>query len=226
MHNLLNPDNRVMIFITKVADSVFLNLLWFIFSIPIVTAGAATTALFDVSIKMVRDEEGNIFHNFWQSFKSNLKSTMKTWLILLAAGAVFAVDGYFFFHMHNEGAFWTILTAIYLVALAAYLIIMMYVFPLMARFDNTPGAMIRNALMVGMRFLVCTALQAGIYFLMLLVAVRFFTPILMFGEGLCALLCSYVVNGVLIQLEAKSRETEEGEGHDQADADGKEEKEE
>ena len=110
--------------------------------------------------------------------------------------------------MRFENAFWTILTAIYLAALGAYLIVLMYVFALMARFENTSLAMIRNSLMIGMRFLLCTALQAGVYFLMALTAIRFFTPILMFGEGLCALLCSYLMNQIIRQLEAQVKETE------------------
>ena len=211
MHNLLNPDNRVMRLITKIADSVFLNILWLIFCIPIITAGASTTALFDVSLKLVNDEEGSLFRNYWSSFRSNLKSSTRTWLILLVAGIVFAVDGYVLFHMRFVNAFWTILTAIYVPALAAYLIVLMYVFALMARFENTSMAMIRNSLMIGMRFLICTALQAGVYFLMILTAVRFFTPILMFGEGLCALICSYLMNQIIRQLEAQARGPEDTE---------------
>ena len=204
MHNLLNPDNRVMRLITKIADSVFLNLLWFVFSLPIVTAGAATTALFDVTLHMVNDDEGGIFRDFRKSFRSNLRSATKTWLILLAIGAVLSVDGYVLWHMHFSNAFWTIVTALYFVAAAAYLIILMYVFPLMANFENTPLNMIKNAFMIGMRFLICTALQAGVYFLMILTAVRFFTPILMFGEGLCALLCSYLMNQIIRQLRDRA----------------------
>lgn len=61
-------------------------------------------------------------------------------------------------------------------------------FPLLARFDNTIGAMFKNALFIGVRFLFCTALMAVIYFVMLLIVVRIFTPAVIFGEGLCALL--------------------------------------
>ena len=61
MRNLLNPDNPVMNFITRVVYAVWLNILWFVCSIPIVTAGASTTALFYVTLKMVKNEEGNIF---------------------------------------------------------------------------------------------------------------------------------------------------------------------
>ena len=67
MHHLLNPDNRVMGVITKIADTVLLNFLWFLFSLPIVTAGAATTALFDISLRMVNDEEGDLIIQMQQS---------------------------------------------------------------------------------------------------------------------------------------------------------------
>ncbi len=209
MNNLLNPDNKVMQFITKVADSVFLNLLWLIFSLPIVTIGASTTALFTVTERMVRNEEGNLWKGFYQAFRSNLKSATKTWLILLLLGAALIGDTWICWHMRYENPFWTVLTAVLFVADAAYLIILMYVFPLSARFENTSFQMIKNAFMIGMRYLVCTALQAGIYFLMLLCAVRFFTPILMFGEGLCALLSSYVLNGILLRLEENVRSSAE-----------------
>ena len=82
MHNFFNPDNAVMQFITKVVYSVYLNILWFICCIPIVTAGASTTALFYVTLKMVRNEEGNITKAFFSSFKSNLTSYIKAILAL------------------------------------------------------------------------------------------------------------------------------------------------
>ena len=208
MHHLLNPDDRVMGVITKIADTVLLNFLWFLFSLPIVTAGAATTALFDISLRMINDEEGDLIKGFVRSFRSNFRSAPKTWLILLAAGLVFCFDGYVLYHLRLSSAFWTIITAIFLVALAAYLIVLMYVFPLMACFENTSAAMIRNSLMLGMRFLFCTFLQVLVYFLMALVAIRFFTPILMFGEGLSALLCSWLVNPIMRQLRETAQAKE------------------
>lgn len=67
----------------------------------------------------------------------------------------------------------------------------------MARFDNTLWTMLKNSLMIGMRFLLCTVLMALIYFIMVLVVIRIFTPAVIFGEGLCALLCSYLLSNIL-----------------------------
>lgn len=202
MNSLLNPDNPVMQFITKIVYSVYLNILWFICCIPVVTAGAATTALYYVTLKMAKNEEGGITKSFFKAFKENFKQSTIVWLILLALGIVLGIDGYVLWHMRFENAFWTIITAIFLVAAAAYLIVVMYIFPLMARFENTIFAMFKNSLFIGMRFLLCTALVAVIHFVMLFVIINIFTPAVIFGEGLCAFLSSYFLANILKLCEA------------------------
>ncbi|MDO4677567.1 MAG: YesL family protein [Eubacteriales bacterium] len=202
MNSLLNPDNPVMQFITKIVYSVYLNVLWFICCIPVVTAGAATTALYYVTLKMAKNEEGGITKSFFKAFKENFKQSTIVWLILLALGIVLGIDGYVLWHMRFENAFWTIITAIFLVAAAAYLIVVMYIFPLMARFENTIFAMFKNSLFIGMRFLLCTALVAVIHFAMLFVIINIFTPAVIFGEGLCAFLSSYFLANILKLCEA------------------------
>ena len=79
MGNLFSYDNPVMQFLTKVANCVYLNILWFIFSIPIFTIGASTTALYYVSLKMVKDQESGIFSAFFSSFKENFKQSTIMW---------------------------------------------------------------------------------------------------------------------------------------------------
>ncbi len=208
MSEFFNPDNPIMRFITKIANSVYLNILWLICSLPVVTIGASTTSLFYVTLKMAKNEEGNLTAAFFRSFKENFRQATKIWLILLAAGMVFALDGYIFYHMRFENALWTIGTAIFLVALAAYTIILMYIFPLLARFDNTIGAMFKNSIFIGMRFLLCTALMAVIYFVMLFVIIHIFTPAVIFGEGLCALLCSYLLSNILLMCQEQEEDTD------------------
>ncbi len=197
MNQFVNPDAPVMQFITKITNSVYLNILWFICCLPVFTAGASTTALFYVTLKIAANEEGNLTKAFFHSFKENFKQATKIWLVLLAAGIAMAFDGYIFYHMRFENIFWTIGTAIFLVALAAYAIVLMYIFPLLARFDNTIFAMFKNSVIIGMRFLLCTAIMAAIYFIMAFVVINIFTPAIIFGEGLCALLCSFLLSNIL-----------------------------
>lgn len=204
MTDLFNLDGPVLQFINKIVYSVYLNILWFICSIPIITIGASTTALFYVTLKMSKNEEGNITKAFFRSFRENFRQGTLIWLILLALGIVLGVDGYVLYHMRFENLFWTLCTAVFCVAAAAYAVILMYIFPLLARFDNTTGAMFKNALFIGIRFLFCTILMATVYFVMLLVVIRFFTPAVIFGEGLCALLCSFLLSNILQLCQEKT----------------------
>ena len=152
---------------------------------------------------ITKNEEGGITKSFFKAFKENFKQSTIVWLILLALGIVLGIDGYVLWHMRFENAFWTVITAIFLVAAAAYLIVVMYIFPLMARFDNTIFAMFKNSLFIGMRFLLCTALVAVIHFAMLFVIINLFTPAVIFGEGLCAFLSSYFLANILKLCEVK-----------------------
>ena len=206
MTDLFNVDGPVLQFVNKIVYSVYLNILWFLCCIPVITVGASTTALFYVTLKISKNEEGNITKAFFRSFRQNFRQGTLIWLILLAAGIILGVDGYVLYHMRFENLFWTLCTAVFCVAAIAYAIVLMYIFPLLARFDNTVGAMFKNAMFIGIRFLFCTALMAVIYFVMLLVVVRFFTPAVIFGEGLCALLCSYLLSNVLLLCEEKTEE--------------------
>ena len=209
MNNLLNLDGPIMRLINKIVYSVYLNILWFICCIPIVTIGASTTALFYVTLKISKNEEGNLTKAFFHSFKENFKQGTIIWLIPLILGIILGIDGYVVYHMRFENALWTLCTAFLIVAAIAYAVVLMYIFPLLARFDNTIGAMFKNALFMGIRFLFCTISMAAIYFMMLLVVVRFFTPAVIFGEGLCALLCSHLLSNILLLCQEKTEVNQE-----------------
>ena len=215
MHNLVNPDGPVMQFIIKVERSVLLNILWFICCLPIVTIGASTTALFYCCQKIVLDEDSYIIKMFFHSFKENFRQSTVVGLIMTVVGIFFGLDGYILYHLKGTSVLWTLMTAVLIVALGAYAIVAMYIFPLMARFQNDIFSMFKNSLMIGMRFLMCTAFMAGVYFLMALIVVRFFTPAIIFGMGTCALFNSMLMKNILIQLEIGMEKAEEGTADDE-----------
>lgn len=120
MNNLLSLDGPIMQLINKIVYSVYLNILWFICCIPIVTVGASTTALFYVTLKIARNEEGHITKAFFRSFRENLKQGTLIWMILLAFRIILGINGYVVYHMRFENAFWTICAAFLIIAAAAY----------------------------------------------------------------------------------------------------------
>lgn len=206
MGRMFNPDNPVMQFIGKIGYSIYLNLLWFICSIPIITIGASTTALFAATERIAANRYESITSEFFRSFKLNFKQATVVWLILLATGGILAVDAYTLLHIHGENIFWTLLTAVFIVAAAAFAVIVMYIFPLMAHFENTTLSMFKNSMMIGMRFLVCTAVMACIYIGMGYLIIFVYAPLMLCGMGVCSLLCSMLLANILKMSEGREEE--------------------
>ena len=199
---LFSYDSTFSQAVLRVASSCYLNLLWFVCSIPVFTAGAATAALYAVTLKLAEDDTGHLTERFFRAFRQNFRQATVLWLILLAGGVVLALDGYIVYHLRasSTGAvavFWTLLLALIIAAAVAYAIVLAYVFPLVASVENTNRAMLINALMIGTHYLFCTLVIFAIHFVMFFVVVRLFTPMIIFGEGLCALLSSHLLRPVI-----------------------------
>lgn len=95
------------------------------------------------------------------------------------------------------GVVWTLMLALIIAAAIAYVIVLIYVFPLVASVKNTNFAMLKNSLLIGIHYLFCTILVFAIHFAMFFAVVAVFTPLILFGEGLCALLSSYLLSKVI-----------------------------
>ena len=70
MNYLFDPENRFWSFMNKIMDVFFIGILWFVFSLPVVTAGAALTALYQFTLKQADDEEGYVWRSFRRAFGS------------------------------------------------------------------------------------------------------------------------------------------------------------
>ena len=186
----------------KICYSCYLNLLWFVCSIPIVTIGASTTALYYASLKVVRDEDSHVAALFFRSFRQNFKQATVLWGVALGVGALLALDGYIVYHLRASSTgtvaiLWTLLLALLIAAAVAYAIVLAYLFPLTASVSNTNAAMLKNSFLIGTHYLFCTITIFAIHFAMFFIVVRLFTPMLIFGEGLCALLSSHFLAPVI-----------------------------
>lgn len=194
----LSYDSKFSQVMIRVCYACWLNLIWFVCSIPIVTVGASTTALYYVMLKLARGEEGNVTSMFFRSFKENFKQATVLWLIMLGAGIFLGLDGYILVNLRRTAAgplavFWTILLAVVIAAAVFYVIVLIYLFPLVASVRNTNRAMLKNSFLIGAHYLFCTILVFAIHFAVFFVTVRFFTPLLLLGEGLSAMLSSILL---------------------------------
>ena len=152
LSGIFNYDNPIWRFMGKFCDILILNVLWIVLSIPIVTIGASTTAVYYVTLKLVRDEEGPTIRSFFKSFKENFKQSTAIWLILLAAGALTGFDLYFFLFLQREPS---MLRKVMLAIFGAFAMIViltgLYVFPLQARFYNPVKRTLFNGFFMSVR---------------------------------------------------------------------------
>ena len=81
--NIFSMNSPAARAINKFVQMVYLGLLWFLCSIPVVTIGAATTALYEVLLKMVKNQEGALGAAFFRGFRANLKCDTLVWLPIL-----------------------------------------------------------------------------------------------------------------------------------------------
>ena len=198
----LSYESKFSQILLKLTYSCYLNLLWFICCIPVFTIGASTTALYAVTLKIVNERETGLTQQFFKAFRENFRQATVLWLILLLTGTFLATDGYILYHLFrtSQGAvavLWTLVSALVIVASIAYVIVLLYVFPLTASVINSNLAMLKNSFLIGTHYLFCTIMTAAIHFAMFYVTVSMFTPMIIFGEGLCALMSSYLLSGVI-----------------------------
>ena len=122
---------------------IALNLLWIVCSLPVITAGASTTALYYCTLKLHKDGDIRAFHDFFKSFKQNFKQSTLIW-ILMAAVAVFL-------YMEKEslvtmpGSMPQIFNYVILTVCIPLIAIALYIFPTVAAFENKTMTLITNA---------------------------------------------------------------------------------
>ena len=78
--SIFNMDGPVFRFLNKMADLCILNLIFLLCCLPIITIGASVTALYSVTLKMSRDQEGYIARSFFKAFKANFKQATSIWI--------------------------------------------------------------------------------------------------------------------------------------------------
>ena len=148
MKKFFDLDNPLMQGLAAIANIMLLSCLWILFSIPIITVGASTAALYYVTQKEVQGENPSIFSGFFKSFRENLKQGTVLTLIFGAAAALIYYD-YLFSYM-VEGLGGSFLRAVFIVFAAVWLMAACYAFPLQAQFVNSVKNTLKNALFIGL----------------------------------------------------------------------------
>lgn len=141
-------DSRFITVFETFGNICALNVLWLLCSIPIVTIGASTTALYAVMLKLIDKEEGPVVRSFFAAFKSNFKQATTAWLIIIVVMVGICGELYFSYACGFEGTlamFYLVLGGVELVLLCLTL---PFLFPLIAKFENSIWNTFKNAFLL------------------------------------------------------------------------------
>ena len=191
-----------MRFLSRIVDVAVLNLMTIACMIPVVTAGAAITAMNNVLIHLVRKDETYVWKMFLASFRQNLKQGIGLGLLFTAVFAVAAVE---LMMLHNIDAksstvFMIIITVIGLCVFA----IGIYAFALLSRFENTARGTLINAASLALGHIVRTLGMVAIWaaWAVLLRLLRgIFLLVLLYGLTIPGYLCAMIYDPVFRKLE-------------------------
>lgn len=214
MGELFNLDNKFFQGINKIIDCVCLSFLWLLLCIPVVTAGAATTALYYTVNKVIRNNRSYIWKEFWHAFRTNFKQSTLVWLILIFIYAIMGIDCYIMFQFAKAGVSYG---SLYIVFAMLMLIVTMwanYLFPYMARFENTLKAVLKNCVIMALLNL-GKSLVLLVLFLAALVVTYVFFPAIMILPAVYMLLANFILEKVFVKymtpedIEAEKERNEE-----------------
>ena len=191
-------DSPLYRFLSRVLDILKLNFLWILGSLPVFTIGASTTAAMSVALKLADDEEGYIAKSYFEAYKANFKQGVPMGLIFLVAWYAVYLDFQLFGAVKNN-------------PVILLIIVMIYSFSLLARYENTVVRTIQNSMDISRKYfgktLILVILVAAEVLIFQYNSTMIFLGIL-FGPGFIIYTVAAVSKRVFLQIERVNREGE------------------
>lgn len=186
-NSFFSPDNLFFRFLSRAVDLVGLSMVWLLLSVPLVTLGPATAALYFAVVKCYRMGETRPYALFWRSFRENLKTGALATLPVLAGGAVLFLGWDIMHYAAAQGA--TLLYGAYCAALFLPAGAACWLFPLLGRFSFSLGGLYVTAMKLTIRHLPSTVVVVLLVQQLAAAALAHIWP-LFFAPALAALLVS------------------------------------
>ena len=165
------------------------------------------TALYYMTIKMVKNEECYIVKGYFKSFKENFKQATIIWLIALVVGIIFAGD--FMILRNSTVSFGKVIMVLITIVAVIYLFTMIYIFPVLSRFENTVKNTIRNSFLMSVLNLPKTILLIIINLIptvLLLVTLQAMPLLILFGFSVPAYVASMLFVKIFKRFEPEEEE--------------------
>lgn len=207
MSRFFSHENWIWSPFSWVADMVILSCLWILCSIPLLTIGAATTALYDCAARCVRGGDDKLFARFFRTFRRELIPSIPTFL--LWCGVI--IGGYAAISTYGNSVAVTdvsvAITTALLLLLTVVVGIAVWVFPLLSRFTFGIAQLNVTAIKLALLHLPRTMALGIITVLACFLCLQFIAP-LFFLPALLAWVWTLLLEGVFQKYERDLPEAE------------------
>ena len=150
MEDQTGRGSNLYFYLTKLYECIVLSLLWILTSVPVITMGAASAALYYTANKVIKNGIGHVSQEYWKMFKSIFKQATLTWLAAMALIILLCLEMWFINAMLASGGseLWIYVGFTVILAMVLILLWLQYVFPYMARFEDSFGRTVKNTVIL------------------------------------------------------------------------------
>ena len=203
MRRFFNAESGLWQLFGFIGDLVMLSLFWLLCSAPVVTAGAASAALYDAALRGFRQGERNSLTRYFTVFRREWRNGLLP--SLLCAALLLAL---FTLWRRLTATLPELPSAALLVPLLVLpLGIVAWVFPMLSRFTLSLGALLSNSLRLALSQILRTLALGALCFASLWLTLRLALLPVFFLPALLALVCSFLIEPVFRRYE-EAEETE------------------
>lgn len=204
MKKFFSDSNPLVRGLSKLADLMWLNALFIVTSLPIITIGASVTALYYETMRIIAGEESYITRDYFRAFKENFKQATIIWLVFALLLCLFGYTFYVTGKSEMENAH--IIMGIFGIPIILLICMLLYAFPILAKFDNTIMNTAINALLISLAQLPKTILMlifSAVPILLVLSSWKWFPLLVLGGFAIVAYVNGSLMNKIFDKIQKK-----------------------
>lgn len=116
-------------------DMITVNILFLLCSIPVITFGASFTSMYYALLRRLKYGDSSLTRDFFSSFRQNFRQSTLSWIFSIIFVIVFSAD----IGMFGPNGVYPMTAIYYLIIVLAVIVTItaMFVFPVIATFQNT-----------------------------------------------------------------------------------------
>ncbi len=204
MSNIFHLDSPLWNILNKITDVIILSLLFLVTSVPVITAGAALTALYYQMFRLSEDTEGNVIKGYFKTFGENFKKATPAWTACLLVGGFLAGDLYICMKMQMPAAHFFM--AVLSVVAVFYVMFITYFFPLLSKCIADTKKIAFMAFMMSVKELPRTVFMLFITGIMIAVGFFVTAPFLIVAPGVITFSHVFIFRDIFNKYNMKVEE--------------------